>query len=74
MNPVCFFGLLHRLFPVGRLHQAIAAVVLVLVLVVVIITITITITNESREPRRTAMAFQIAMRAQIVLGFILARA
>ena len=54
----------------ARPHQAIIAVVVV---VIIIITITI-IANESSEPGRTAMAFQIAVGGQIVPRFIVARA
>lgn len=53
----------------ARPHQAIIAVVVV----IIIITITI-IANESSEPGRTAMAFQIAVGGQIVPRFIVARA
>jgi hypothetical protein len=58
--------------PVGRLHRAVVVVVVVVV-IIAIIAIT-TITNGSREPWRTTVAFQIAVRGQIVPRVIVARA
>ena len=55
----------------ARPHQAIIAVVVVIIIIIITITI---IANESSEPGRTAMAFQIAVRGQIVPRFIVARA
>jgi hypothetical protein len=57
--------------PVGRLHRAIVVVVVVIIIAIIAIT---TITNGSREPWRTTVAFQIAVRGQIVPRVIVARA